>query len=136
MNETGNDEIRAALLALGAEDDELADGAGDAIFWICGERGREAITQRRVQDFCWKRLPGERTSLDWETVTEALARLLDLIGLPRYAGICRSQATRTVLAAYMTGEDDGLAETAAMMARDNPARITIVSAAEPGNSEG
>ena len=42
-------------------------------------------------------------------VTAALAQVLDLLQLPRYAVICRSRTTREILAAYQTSTAHGLA---------------------------
>jgi hypothetical protein len=70
--------------------DELTDGAGPA-----------AVTQWRLQVFCWDALtrmwPGDRDRR-WRTA-QALATLLDALGLHRYAGIARSETTQQILLA-------------------------------------
>ena len=111
MGDDTHEEITAAVLLLAAEDAEAAEDAGAALEWICGEQGLAVLTQERIQDFCWYELPVKWMSgqEDPERVTAALARALDLLGLSRYAGICRSQTTREVLAAYQAGTRDGLA---------------------------
>ena len=42
-------------------------------------------------------------------VAEAFARVLDLLQLPRYAAICRSQTTREILSAYEISTAEGKA---------------------------
>src|SRR2546423_9649500 len=74
-------------------------------------RGSGALTQDRVQQFLWYELP-----LKWMTplddkleVTAALARALDLLHLPRYAAICRSEDTGRILGMYEQDAGKGLA---------------------------
>ena len=45
---------------------------------------------------------------DCEDLTDGLARLLDLLQMPRHAAVCRSRATRKVQAAYWDGEGEGV----------------------------
>ncbi|HTP16396.1 MAG TPA: hypothetical protein VMK13_11230 [Streptosporangiaceae bacterium] len=97
-----NAEITAALTELAAEDPAAARDAEAAVKWIAGEDGLALVTQERIQNFVWYELP-----LKWRidlggkvAVAEALARALDLLGLPRYAAICRSETTRAILSSY------------------------------------
>jgi len=111
MADDEHPEIRAALALLAVEDSAAADDAQAALEWIAGEQGLELVTQHQVQDFCWYELPIKwMTGLDDHArVTAALARVFDLLQMPRYAAICRSPATREVLAAYQAGPENGKA---------------------------
>jgi hypothetical protein len=111
MAEVKNEEITAALLLLAAEDSQASEDARAALDWICGEEGLTLITQERIQDFCWRELPDNWMSLqeDYERVVQSLGRVLDLLGLPRYAGICRSETTLAILGAYADSRRKGLA---------------------------
>ena len=92
----------AVVLAKEQEDVAAAEDAGAALEWIAGDQGLAFITQQRIQNFCWYELP-VKWFIDLEgklRVAEALAQTLDLLQLPRYAAICRSQTTREILTAY------------------------------------
>jgi hypothetical protein len=69
------------------------------------------ITQQRIQNFCWYDLPVKwLVDLDDKLrVVAALAEVLDLLQLPRYAAICRSGTTREILNAYETSIAHGKA---------------------------
>jgi hypothetical protein len=104
-------EILAALEKLGQDDAAAAEAAEPALRWLAGAVGLPALTQERVQSFCWYQL-----SMKWETgfddqlrVASALARALDLLQLPRYAAICRSETTREILTAYELSPQRGKA---------------------------
>ena len=99
MDVDENPEIAAALAKLAEQDAVAAEDARAALEWIAGEQGLALITQERIQNFCWYQLPvkwliGTEGKL---RVAEGLAHALDLLQLPRYAAICRSQATREIL---------------------------------------
>jgi len=101
MAENENSDI-AVVLAKEQEDVAAAEDAGAALEWIAGDQGLAFITQQRIQNFCWYELP-VKWFIDLEgklRVAEALAQTLDLLQLPRYAAICRSQTTREILTAY------------------------------------
>ena len=111
MTEDEDQEIVAALAKLAGQDAAAADDARAALEWIAGEQDLAFITQARIQNFCWYDL-----SLKWFVdldekvrITVALAQALDLLQLPRYAAICRSQTTREILAEYETGTAYGKA---------------------------
>src|SRR5260370_27679925 len=71
----------------------------------------------------WSRRSVSRTSAHWYQlpvkwligidgklrVADGLARVLDLLQLPRHAAICRSQTTREILNAYQIGTAEGKA---------------------------
>jgi len=111
MGDDEDPEIAAALTNLAGQDAAAADDARAALEWIAGERGLAFITQERIQNFCWYELPVKwLVDLDEKImITAALAQALDLLQLPRYAAICRSQTTREVLAAYETSTAHGKA---------------------------
>ena len=111
MADDEDPEIAAALAKLAEQDAATADNAQSALEWIAGEQGLEFITQERIQNFCWYQLPVKWfVELDEKLrVTAALAQVLDLLQLPRYAVICRSRTTREILAAYETSTAHGLA---------------------------
>jgi hypothetical protein len=102
MTEDVDPEIAAALATLAQEDAVSVGNAEAALDWIVGELGLAAITQEHVQNFCWYQLPMKWLISHEEElrVAVALGEVLDLLRLPRYASICRSQATREILCAY------------------------------------
>lgn len=99
-----------ALAKLRAEDPSAAADVDPALEWIAGEGGPDAITQERIQDFLWYSLPLKwLTELDHRiAVAAALGRALDLLGLPRYAEICRSEQLAPSLRAYEHDDAEGL----------------------------
>jgi hypothetical protein len=102
MAEGVHPEIAAALAKLAQQDAGSAGNAEAALEWIAGELGLAAITQVHVQNFCWYQLPMKWLISHEEKlrVAVALGEVLDLLQLPRYASICRSQATREILGAH------------------------------------
>jgi hypothetical protein len=102
MAEDVDSEIAAALAKLAQQDAGSVGNAEAALEWIAGEQGLVAITQEHVQNFCWYQLPMKWLISHEEKlrVAVALGEVLDLLQLPRYASICRSQATREILGAY------------------------------------
>ncbi len=109
MADDENPEIAAALAELAGEDPSAARDAEAAVEWITGGQGLALITQERLQTFLWYGLPMKwMIDLDGQlAVTVALARALDLLGLPSYAAICRSETTRAILSAYAASTEDG-----------------------------
>lgn len=109
MAEIGS--VSAALAALHADDPEtgrLAAGAFESLTW--GE-GLESVTQISLQEFLWYQLPAKAPASAGEkrSTAAALGRLFERLGLGRYAAICTSETTRTVMAAYEAGQTQGLA---------------------------
>jgi len=101
--------IRDALAKLKSGDRQMVADAEAALEWITGGEDLELLTQERLQHFLWYELP-----MKWLTdtdhhrrVVEALARLLDLLEVPRYAAICRSDTTAKVLDAYERSDAEG-----------------------------
>jgi hypothetical protein len=102
MADDHDPEISAALAKLAELNPASAEDAEAALQWIAAEQGVAGITQDGVQTFCWYQLPMKWLDPDTEKhrVVAALAEAFDLLQLPRYAEICRSPATRDILATY------------------------------------
>jgi hypothetical protein len=107
----GDPAVLEAVGILAAEDPAAASTAAAALGWLTAGGGTARLTQERLQRFLWYDLP-----LKWSaepparrTVASALARVLDLLQLPRYAELCRSEATSNVFAAYEESPEKGLA---------------------------
>lgn len=95
---------------MAAEDPDAANLAGTALTWVTAGGGAGRITQERVQRFLWYDLPIKLAPSPEvrAEITAALATVLDLLGLPRYAEICRSDTTRKVHEAYRENPQVGL----------------------------
>ena len=111
VHEPSDTIVAGALARLRAEDERLGGDAEAALNSLTWDEGLETIIQYGLQAFLWYELP--RT---WMTDLEgrrhlamALGRVLDLVGLPRYAAICRSPETDAVLAAYERDDREGFA---------------------------
>src|SRR4051794_9256977 len=101
--------IPDALRKLEAEDPEAAQDAKGALDWLTGDQGVSVLTQERLQQFLWYALPMKwMTNTDHHRrVVDALARAFDLLGLSRYAALCRSETTAKVLDAYERSNAEG-----------------------------
>lgn len=102
-------DIDTALEALRSEDPMAAQGADSAIQWLTGGEGFDGVTQQELQDFLWYTLPKKflapvEAQLE---VADALGRLLEMVGLTRYAAQCRSETTRECIKAWE--RDEGFA---------------------------
>jgi hypothetical protein len=100
-----------ALETLTREDPEAADDARAALAWLTGDEGLETISLLRLQEFLWYALP-----VKWPMstpgrvgVAKALGRLFLLAGLNRYAGVCSSAGTESIITAYADGHEEGIA---------------------------
>ena len=103
--------IAGALARLRAEDERLGGDAEAALNSLTWDEGLQTITQYGLQRFLWYELPRKwMTDLQGKRhLAMALGRLLDLLGLPRYAAICRSPETDAVLEAHERGGREGFA---------------------------
>jgi hypothetical protein len=108
---TEQDAVAVALSLLREDDPELAELADAGFQSLTWGQGPQSIAQHDLQEFLWYHLP-----LNWATdvgehkaVAAALGRLLELLGLPRYAAICAAPTTGAVLDVYDRGEQAGLA---------------------------
>jgi hypothetical protein len=103
--------VTGALARLRAEDERLGGDAEAALSSLTWDEGLETITQYGLQRFLWYELPRKwMTDLEGKRhLAMALGRVFDLVGLPRYAAICRSPETDAVLAAYERDDREGFA---------------------------
>ena len=75
---------------------EEAGDAQAALEWLVGDAGPAALTQHGLQEFLWYYLPAKwmTDAAHHHRVALHLARALELLGMPRYAALCRSEQTR------------------------------------------
>lgn len=104
-------DVDAALVALQADDRKAGRLAADAFESLTWGEGLESVTQLGLQEFLWYQLPARSpvSPADRHPAAAALGRLFARLGLERYAGICTSETTRTVISAYEAGRDAGVA---------------------------
>jgi hypothetical protein len=106
-----HDPVAVALDRLRAEDAHAAGDVEAALGPLTWGEGLETVTLHGLQRFLWYELPRKWiTDLDGKRhIAIALGRLLELLGLPRYAAVCRSPETSEILAAYEHSSRDGFA---------------------------
>ncbi len=99
-----------ALQTLAREDPAVADDARAALRLLASGGGLEAISLLRLQEFLWRALPSgvPQTAERQLAVAGALARLLTLAGMERYAEVCASADTSRIIGAYASSRDEGL----------------------------
>ncbi|HEX4095041.1 MAG TPA: hypothetical protein VHZ33_40505 [Trebonia sp.] len=99
-----------ALQTLAREDPAVADDARAALRSLTAGGGLEAISLLRLQEFLWCALPnGVPQAAERQlAVAAALARLLTLAGMERYAEVCAGPDTARILGAYAISRDEGL----------------------------
>jgi len=99
-----------ALQTLAREDPAVADDARAALRSLTAGGGLEAISLLRLQEFLWCALPngGAQAAERQLAVAAALARLLTLAGMERYAEVCAGSDTSRILGAYAISRDEGL----------------------------
>jgi hypothetical protein len=113
--------VEEALAEIGRLEPELAGSARAAWDTLTAGDGPESVTQWRVQLFCWDHLA--RWGPDGAArchVAEALAALLDAMGMERYARIARSDTTQQILTAADSGAARTLARKAAQRSGIDP----------------
>ena len=106
--DTGDAVVDAALTDLAAADPAAATNAEAAIGALTWGQGLRIVSLRSVQEFLWYQLP-TKFLVDTGThydIADALGALFRRVALPRYAELCTSPITRTVLDAYDTGGRD------------------------------
>lgn len=110
LGEDLHPQVKTALARLEADEPDAAEEAHAAWAWLAGANPPDAPLQHHLQQFLWYVLPRKwDCDLDGQLfAAEALARLCDALGASRYAELCRSSATREVLAAYDRDEGEGL----------------------------
>jgi hypothetical protein len=104
-------DVDAALAALQADDRKAGRLAADAFESLTWGEGLASVTQLGLQEFLWYQLPARSPVVpeDRQAAAAALGRLFARLGLERYAAICASETTRTVIGAYDSGRDEGVA---------------------------
>jgi hypothetical protein len=109
MQQGSGTTVAAALWRLRAEDERMAGDAEAALGSLTWDQGLQVITQHGLQTFLWHELPRKwLTDLEGKLhIATSLGRLLELVGLPRYAAICRGPETAAVLRAYERSGREG-----------------------------
>jgi hypothetical protein len=99
-----------ALQTLAREDPAVADDARAALRSLTAGGGLQAISLLRLQEFLWCALPNgvPQAAERQVAVAAALARLLTLAGMERYAEVCAGPDTARILGAYASSRDEGL----------------------------
>ena len=87
----------------------MAGDAETALGSLTWDQGLPAITQHGLRTFLWHELPRKwLTELEGKLhIAASLGRLLELVGLPRYAAICRQSQTAAVPQAYERSDQEG-----------------------------
>jgi hypothetical protein len=99
-----------ALRTLAREDPAVADDARAALRLLTSGGGLAPISLLRLQEFLWGTLPGTLPQATERhlAVARALARLLSLAGMERYAEVCADAETARIISAYAGSRDEGL----------------------------
>ncbi|GAB2492364.1 hypothetical protein HNR10_004200 [Nocardiopsis aegyptia] len=103
--------VASALAELARRDERSAGMARLALDALAPGQELERIDQHAVQRFCWFELPVrfQGSAQDQRLAARSLSQLFDLLQLHRYAQICKSPETTTVLTVYARDHDAGLA---------------------------
>jgi hypothetical protein len=106
-------EIERALAELRADSEEQASDAAAALGWLVREEGPERLSEGRLQEFLWSVLPSKfLMPVDFQVeVAAALARALEVLGLPRYAEVCRDPRVEQILRAWERSDTAGIEAT-------------------------
>ena len=102
------EDVEAAVDTVGRRFPELGGWVEAAAGGLTAGEGQEQISQASLQDFLWYYLPRKWDEEAWQPVAQAAARLLEALGLERYAAIARSQTTAEILEAWRAGQPRGL----------------------------
>jgi hypothetical protein len=99
-----------ALRTLAREDPAVAEDAKAALRLLTSGGGLAPISMLRLQEFLWGTLPGTLPQATERhlAVARALARLLGLAGMERYAEVCAGTDTARIISAYAGSRDEGL----------------------------
>jgi hypothetical protein len=96
--------VQAAVDAIGHDDPAMERWAQLAADMLTAGEGYGGITQHRLQEFLWFSLPRKLSPEDHAPTLAGMERLLDQLGLDRFADIVRSDNTREIISAW---EEDG-----------------------------
>jgi len=69
--------------------------------------GADVLTQARIQEWLWDRLPRKWPEEEWHSAVVAAGLLFDGLQLPRYAAIARSETTQNVHEAWRESRSRG-----------------------------
>jgi hypothetical protein len=110
-----------ALRTLAREDPAVAEDARAALRLLTSGGGLAPISLLRLQEFLWGTLPGTSPQGTERhlAVARALARLLGLAGMERYAEVCACAETARIITAYEGSRDEGLAAYAKALERSH-----------------
>ncbi|MBI4172229.1 MAG: hypothetical protein HY511_05675, partial [Actinobacteria bacterium] len=115
--------VRRALAEVRVEDAEAAVDVEGALEWLGGRESDAepvVLSLYELQRFLWYELP-RKWLVPLETklaVVDALAGFLDRVGAaPAYAELCRSDDTRSLLAAWEEGDPDAFARLEELLER-------------------
>ncbi|MFV2196998.1 hypothetical protein [Nocardiopsis sp. LOL_012] len=103
--------VTCALAELAQRDERIAESARRALDTLVPDHDIERLTQHRLQRFCWYELPVRFHDSAEERLfaVRSLGRLFSLLQLHRYAHVCTSAETVTLLTTYDEDHDTGLA---------------------------
>jgi hypothetical protein len=101
--------VEGVIASVGRHDEALARWMRVAADGLAAGEGKELITQAGLQQYLWYDLPNRHPDDTWRPVAEAVAVLLSLLGLDRYATIARSATTAAVLDAWEGAPGKGFA---------------------------
>ena len=132
MQQGSETAVAAALGRLRAADEHVAGDAEAALGSLTWDQGLQAITQHGLQTFLWHELPRKwLTDLEGKLhIAASLGRLLELVGLRRYAAICRGPETTAVLQAYERSSREGFRGFRRAQERSGWSRRGTVASAE------
>jgi len=110
-----------ALRTLAREDPAVAEDAKAALRLLTSGGGLAPISMLRLQEFLWGTLPGTLPQATERhlAVARALARLLGLAGMERYADVCAGPETARIISAYAGSRDEGLSAYAKALSRSH-----------------
>ncbi len=107
---TGDDMVDAALDQLARRNPREADAARAAFASLTWGAGPDTVTLYGLGEWLWYRLPDKWNCglVEHMQLADALGALFELLEMPRYAHVCTSQTTASVLAAWNEDRDAGL----------------------------
>lgn len=99
--------VEAAVGRIRARDRRLGDDAALAADLLTAGEGADVVSQARLQDELWWRMPKRLDPESWRDVIDGAAALFDELGLERYAALARSDTTAEVLEAWARSSKEG-----------------------------
>ncbi len=99
--------VEAGVARIRAGDRRLGDDAALAADLLTAGEGADVVSQGRLQDELWWRIPKRLDPESWREVIDGAAALFDELGLDRYAALARSETTAEVLEAWARSPKEG-----------------------------